>query len=361
MSNKYIRALGRASGITIRFDELNNVLQHLSQIIAELEQEYSTLKQSVATFDAVVQGGPETVYNQMIGEMQSRIGVLAEAIQAEAHEIYQFIMYMNGNSWAAFQGLRGQRVTYADFRGGETNATLAFSFLPPIMFLPDTFDHQISMAELQKASRYRRSADEAGISPLLLGMIVENEIDSRFYEKFLPADLIYNVFPHRTFGSGQVMLSTAIDMYEAYPERFEDVLPASVYNDDGSFNELHLARELKDNEDLNILTSATYVGHLQDTITNDLTEMGLVVSDTPIDGQVAVTSTQVEQMTVISYQAKWSRFSDSLNSNYDTAQARYDAFVNTIDANQGQLDRVYGHQEEVKDLLDPPDGVTLTA
>lgn len=205
---------------------------------------------------------------------------------------------------------------------------------------------QRELAGLTREERVLIASEEAGINPVLLGMIVDFEWYAVGSHEALWYGLLYHIVLGRTFGEAQVGIDVAKDMFDRHPERF--FLPAGMINPDGSYNEHNIAAELHGDHLLNNRVAAAYLESLRGQVVEFVIESGFIVSDEPIPGRATVTNEQIDRLTAAAYNQGWD-YTLSLFEQHQTPDAIYGGIERT-----GQIDyveNVWGYQDTVESAL----------
>ncbi|MCU0499219.1 MAG: WXG100 family type VII secretion target [Anaerolineae bacterium] len=191
-----------------------------------------------------------------------------------------------------------------------------------------------------------------GVDPVLAMMLIQNERNNRGFEDSLDYGFMYNILNARTFGIAQVATTTASDMITLYPELLEgfDDQKDKIFNDDGTINQYELGYLLYSDQSFSARIAVAYIRHLETRIYDDLNQFGVVVSDEPIEGQVTMTTTQVRDLIIMSYNTGWEGFSSNLQIN-DGPEDVVERLVDTIIIHKTHVDNVNGLETEIEDLI----------
>ncbi len=203
-----------------------------------------------------------------------------------------------------------------------------------------------------EGQRYLRLAQAASIDPIVFGMIIRSEWESKAYEHLVPfaptlSDIDYS------YGLGQIQGPTAMEVINNHPDDFGPNGDYWYLYIGGEINQNRVKWYLFTDENFNLLIASYYVADNQSAFDQALETRDIIVSDTPVEGQVAITQEQYNQSMAYMYNAGPSLLVGNLNTVYDNPDEAFDAIVRTLSADQNRqnIENVFGTREYVEGVL----------
>jgi hypothetical protein len=203
-----------------------------------------------------------------------------------------------------------------------------------------------------RAEGLRSIAQEAGIDPVLLGAIVQNEYSVSHFERSISLGLA-GIFGIESFGIAQIQTRTAVRVLENYPNVFEDFTDGeeikSVLHEDPVFS---------------LRVAAFYIADLRQKILHDLmheekgdqaVRIALGSGDCLSEETCTISERQLEELIILAYNQGWEATSkrgvlDLLRTNRSGTMDWYRGILNTIEANP-QLERVWRLRHKIETCL----------
>ena len=175
-----------------------------------------------------------------------------------------------------------------------------------------------------------RAAREAGIDPVLLGMIVFQEnrsVGAQDYLTTIVTNAVKNLVgqplgfneSEPSFGEAQIQPMNAIRVLEAFPDEFRDeIAQITNPNPNGTYDSGALGHLLTTDDEFNVRVGAYHIVLIREDIVDFLNNFdGITVSDEPIPGEDIITMEQIDRLVIGAYNQGTNYLFEGLNRRFE--------------------------------------------
>lgn len=204
-------------------------------------------------------------------------------------------------------------------------------------------------------------AEREYVDPVVLAMIVENEYESRQFELSLPANTVrwLSLFVGSgspSFGIAQIQQELAVQIIQQEPSNFEDLLGLTPDE---------LGDRIHNDPRVSLRFASAYISNLYIDILWDLRheevndrEVRILLGSggCPNAQNCTISERQLYELITLAYNQGWTTAGatgilDLLRANRSGTLDWYAGILNTIQVNQGQINNVWQHENDVRSCL----------